>query len=91
MAEADATRDKMLSEMRLEAGIDGDDCDKSCQAVYADELLKWEEAVIKACVANEKSIECRESVALRKASELARKNDGYYSTTPELRKEQDLA
>jgi len=30
MAEADATRDKMLSEMRLEAGIDGDDCDKSC-------------------------------------------------------------
>lgn len=90
-AKSAATRKEELDALRLEAGIDGADCDKSCQAVYADELLKWEKAVFTACEANEKSIECRESLKLKKATEAARKADGYYTKDAQARDAQDSA
>jgi hypothetical protein len=80
-----ADKEALLAKLRLDAGIDGAGCDKTCQSIYADELLKWEKAVLVSCTANEKSIECRESIKIRTTNEAARKADGYYSKDAEGR------
>jgi len=78
-AKAKADREELVAELRLDAGIDGADCDNDCKVVYNDELLKWEKAVFESCKANEQSIECIDFVKIKKATEKARKTDGFYT------------